>query len=301
MASQAQIASKQVHQLETLKQEYYRTLVLELFSFDDIARAEVAMHRLLNEHFYKQQAIIALHNSCITDFASKLQTVADKWRLLVEKMTFEQLNMPDFIERIKKGALYFHANLTELFSTLLTATKEVAVNNKVLAKRFETAYSELEQTVLAKRYLLEDMTAQAFSTAYYLRAKQEAVVASMSKDEQAQKKRRKKKEAEKKEPKQPTATISFQLYKEGKTIEQIAKERSLTTNTIMTHLGKFVAEGLLPITDILPQNKINVIKEAVQRITLANGMKPIKEACPDYITYGDIHFYISSTHNNNKK
>lgn len=301
MASQAQIANKQVHQLETLKQEYYRTLVLELFSFDDIARAEVAMHRLLNEHFYKQQAIIALHNSCITDFASKLQTVADKWRLLVEKMTFEQLNMPDFIERIKKGALYFHANLTELFSTLLTATKEVAVNNKVLAKRFETAYSELEQTVLAKRYLLEDMTAQAFSTAYYLRAKQEAVVASMGKDEQAQKKRRKKKEAEKKEPKQPTATISFQLYKEGKTIEQIAKERSLTTNTIMTHLGKFVAEGLLPITDILPQNKINVIKEAVQRITLANGMKPIKEACPDYITYGDIHFYISSTHNNNKK
>ena len=139
------------------------------------------------------------------------------------------------------------------------------------------------------------------STAYYLRAKQEAVVASMGKDEQAQKKRRKKKEAEKKEPKQPTATISFQLYKEGKTIEQIAKERSLTTNTIMTHLGKFVAEGLLPITDILPQNKINVIKEAVQRITLANGMKPIKEACPDYITYGDIHFYISSTHNNNKK
>ncbi|MDK7740725.1 hypothetical protein QP561_10870, partial [Veillonella nakazawae] len=104
--------------------------------------------------------------------------------------TFEQLNMPDFIERIKKGALYFHANLTELFSTLLTATKEVAVNNKVLAKRFETAYSELEQTVLAKRYLLEDMTAQAFSTAYYLRAKQEAVVASMGKDEQAQKKRR---------------------------------------------------------------------------------------------------------------
>ncbi len=295
MALQQRIAHEQVPLLDTLKEEYYRNLLLELFFFDDIAYAEVAMHRLLSEHFYKRQDVIVLHNSCISDFASKLQSVADKWRTLIERMTFSDLHTSRFIERIQRGAAYFYTQLTELFTSLLVATKDMQTGNKLLAKRFSTAYTDLEQAVLAKRFLLEDMMRQPFSTAGYLRAKQEAILASMSSEDDTRGKRKRKKDTAPKTTKIPTATITFQLYKEGKTIEQIAQERNLTIATIMKHLSRFVANGTLPMTNVLSQDKINIIKEAIQRITLANGKKPIKEVCPNTISYADILFYIEST------
>ena len=51
-------------------------------------------------------------------------------------MTTEQLHKEDFKERIKKGALYFHSELTEIFSRMIELTKEVQTNNKIGAKTF---------------------------------------------------------------------------------------------------------------------------------------------------------------------
>jgi hypothetical protein len=44
-------------------------------------------------------------------------------------------------------------------------------------------------------------------------------------------------------PKGETARVSLQLYKDGKTISQIAAERNLTYNTIEGHLSEFITTG----------------------------------------------------------
>ncbi|MBS1738858.1 MAG: AAA family ATPase, partial [Bacteroidetes bacterium] len=46
-----------------------------------------------------------------------------------------------------------------------------------------------------------------------------------------------------KETATPTAQISFNLFKEGKTIEQIAAERKMVVSTIERHLNKFLIDG----------------------------------------------------------
>ena len=86
----------------------------------------------------------------LTDLESRIIQVSMKWENLIKKMTTEQLHEEDFKERIKKGALYFHSELTEIFSRMIELTKEVQTNNKIGAKRFDNAYTELKQTYQAK-------------------------------------------------------------------------------------------------------------------------------------------------------
>jgi uncharacterized protein YpbB len=57
------------------------------------------------------------------------------------------------------------------------------------------------------------------------------------------KRQRKESVAEKAEKKIPSAHISLQLYKEGKDIHAIAKERSLAASTIEGHLTEFIVTG----------------------------------------------------------
>lgn len=70
----------------------------------------------------------------------------------------------------------------------------------------------------------------------------------------------------KKVPKTSTHDLTLELYKEGKSIEEIAMVRGLTPNTIEGHLSKFVAKGKLPVTDFLPAKDLEVILQKAEEI-----------------------------------
>ena len=55
-----------------------------------------------------------------------------------------------------------------------------------------------------------------------------------------------------------TQKLSLEMFKQGKTIEEIAKERSLTTSTIGGHLARFVASGEIDILKIISPEKLQV-------------------------------------------
>ncbi|MCK5401213.1 MAG: HRDC domain-containing protein, partial [Flavobacteriaceae bacterium] len=55
--------------------------------------------------------------------------------------------------------------------------------------------------------------------------------------------------------KEDTKKVSLKLYKNGKTIGEIAKERGLTKNTIEGHLASFITSGEIKITDLMPVEK----------------------------------------------
>ncbi len=60
-------------------------------------------------------------------------------------------------------------------------------------------------------------------------------------------------------PKVDTKKISFDLFKSGKSIEEIALERSLVPSTIESHLGHYVGTGDLQISTLMSQEKINEV------------------------------------------
>ncbi len=161
ISHQTEEAGKSISALPMLKEEYHRQLLIELFNFNEIKTYENALFKVLSEFFFKYTKINALHKMALTDLETRIINVSMKWENLIRKMTTDQLHQEDFKERIKKGALYFHSELTEIFSRMIELTKEVQSNNKIGNKRFDNAYTELKQTYQAKHDLLEDIIEDA--------------------------------------------------------------------------------------------------------------------------------------------
>ena len=97
----------------------------------------------------------------------------------------------------------------------------------------------------------------------------------------------------KKEIKPDTKTVSFNLFKEGKTIEEIAFERNINATTVEGHLAYFIELDELDISNLLSTNKINPIKLAIEKFG-RESTKTIKENLPDNISYGEIRMVLAS-------
>ncbi|MGG9963987.1 helix-turn-helix domain-containing protein [Ferruginibacter sp. SUN106] len=90
-----------------------------------------------------------------------------------------------------------------------------------------------------------------------------------------------------------TKTLSFNLYKEGKTIAEIAAERNLSVSTIEGHLVPFISEGEIELNDLVPVKKQQLILDAVA-IHGSLSHKTLIENLPDTITYGDIKMVLAA-------
>ncbi len=90
-----------------------------------------------------------------------------------------------------------------------------------------------------------------------------------------------------------TKTISFNLFKEGKTIVEIAAERKLTVGSIETHLIPFITDGEIEINDLLSIKKQQLILDAVAIHGAASHTAIFKHLPPDF-SYGEIKMVLAS-------
>ena len=294
ISHQTEEAEKSIAALPTLKAEYYRQLLLELFSFTDLKACEDALYRVLTEYFYKYPKIITLHKMAIIDLDERIMSISSKWKGIICNMTTVQLHEDDFLQRVKKGALYFHSQLTEIFSHLLDMTKGVQSNNKIAHKRFDNTYADLRQTYVVKHELLESIIEKGFSINGYLAAKQEAILNSLN-EKTGRNRKNKIEETAPKAPKISTSEVTFNLFKTGKSIEEIAKERSLTPATIQGHLIPYIQKGEIKLNEVIDEGKAKTILRKIQLAGKEASLKAIKILCPADITYTDILLIMKTT------
>jgi hypothetical protein len=99
------------------------------------------------------------------------------------------------------------------------------------------------------------------------------------------------------EAKKDTKKLSFDLFKGGKTIAEIAKERNLTPNTIEGHLAWFVGTGDIDVNELIPLPKQDLIKNAI-KIHGPSSHRVLIENLPKEISYGDIRMVLASAKTN---
>ena len=183
ISHQEEAAQRSIEQLPTLKDEYYRYLLMELFDFKDILYREEYLGRLINEFFYRSYTDIAeLHKRALEDYKQQVIAVADKWRAMMQQMTITTLHEEAFLERVKRSATYFEQTLNELLAKPLALVPDIKSQNKLAMKRLTENYGDLRQAWLSRRYLLQKLSEQTFTIAYYLRQKQHSLLDAM--DEQ---------------------------------------------------------------------------------------------------------------------
>ncbi len=82
--------------------------------------------------------------------------------------------------------------------------------------------------------------------------------------------------------------VTCQLYFEGKTIKEIAEERSLAMTTVEGHLFEGYQSGLkINIDDFIDKENEKLILEAIKKATTGK-LKEVKEALPENISYTEI-------------
>ncbi|WP_317236624.1 helix-turn-helix domain-containing protein [Parabacteroides sp. FAFU027] len=95
-----------------------------------------------------------------------------------------------------------------------------------------------------------------------------------------------------KAPKIDTKKVSFDLFKSGKSVEEIAQERTLTPNTIEGHLAHYISTGEIRIDELLDRNKAQQIIDQFHKLE-TTSMTPVKEALGDDVSYGEIRLVVA--------
>lgn len=93
-------------------------------------------------------------------------------------------------------------------------------------------------------------------------------------------------------PKIKTSQITYELYKQGKSIEEIAKERAFSIITIEKHLSDCVEQGQIKVNELVVQERIDEIENAATELDTAL-LKPVKEYLGDDFSYPEIRFVMS--------
>ncbi len=84
-----------------------------------------------------------------------------------------------------------------------------------------------------------------------------------------------------------TKRVSLDLFKEGKSIEEIAKERGFVGSTIETHLTHYIGSGEVEVTDFIDKTKVDTIMDyLVEKKPIS--INQTKEALGADISFGEI-------------
>ena len=89
-----------------------------------------------------------------------------------------------------------------------------------------------------------------------------------------------------------TKTVSFELYKSGKPVAEIAKERGFAIQTIEGHLAHYIRQGEINIEELISREKLIIIEPEVKKFD-GGSIAPIKEKLGSSISFGEIRLTIA--------
>lgn len=89
-----------------------------------------------------------------------------------------------------------------------------------------------------------------------------------------------------------TKKVSFEMFKSGKSIAEIAEERGFNAATIEGHLAHFISRGELDAKQVLSEEKLNKLIEYFKSAE-NQGLSLAKEKLGDEMSYGELKIGLS--------
>jgi uncharacterized protein YpbB len=261
--------------------------------------------RVVNEHLYKAQpqlleiiqAALSKVETEIVDVSLKFQ---QQYAMLMQQSGTSFANNDKLQERLRAAMTYFHTKLHEHLDPVILRTK-VVINNKQVATQYNNALDAFMLSYKLKVGIFSRLKDQDFSIRDYLTAKAKAVLDEVKVDsenekvERTAKKTAKKKEEKPKKEKIDTKEITYKMFCEGKSIADIAKERSVTKGTIENHLAHYVETGELKVDEVVSPQHQKIIRGIIRSFDKAYALSDVKNLLPNDYTYAEIKLVIADT------
>ena len=106
-------------------------------------------------------------------------------------------------------------------------------------------------------------------------------------------KREPKKRTKRDERGNTTYDVTLDMFRSGLSIDEIAESRELARNTIETHLVRFIPTGEIELTEIVPAEKIETIRDAIAKHSDGAAISPVKEFLGEDYSYGEIRAVLA--------
>ncbi len=284
--------------LPQMMYEYYFSLLNELFEFQLLKKDAEYLMRVVNEHLYSSapalleglQAVLPKMQTEVVEVSQKFQR---QYGAMMQQSGLSFARDEKLQERLKAAMGYFDTKLHELLDPVVARTK-VVINNKQVTKQYNNALDSFMLSYKLKVGILSRLKDKDFSIRDYLRAKAKAVLDEVEIDETEVKVKKKKvKEEKPKKEKVDTRGLTFKMFREGKTIKEIAAERSLTVGTVENHLALFVKSGDLKVDEVVSTQHQKIIRGIIKSFNKAYSLSDVKNLLPGDYTYAEIKLVIA--------
>ncbi len=210
--------------------------------------------------------------------SSELNIVANKFKAEIEYLA--QTSIGKLQERIPKAQMYFTNELVNnILLPLKTHTDELGKATKV--RMYLKDVNEILSAVYTLIFNLNDLRYGDWHFNQYLTniIKYNPLASGIpSKDTKADK--------------TPSADVTFEMFKEGNDIAQIALIRNIAASTVEGHLAQKVRTGHIKIAELVAKEKMPAILHAITT-TDGRALAPIKALLSDDYTFGEIRAVIN--------
>jgi len=287
--------------LKTDSREFLVAETLKAFDFENISR-QLYFHIRSYDKDEKKSAK-QKYKSWAQDLAAAVKEpkeVAEKFqvqlRRILENPNPDQLKI--LIKRIKAAKGYFEPILKDFSKKVLSHQMEVSKEKGV--KQYRNEIRDIELLFFKQLHAIYKAEALVKSTIEGVELQAEKMQQSdlyadrknVAKDYGLDKTGRKKLK-EKKPKKPPTREVTLQMFRDGKSITEIAKERSLAVSTIESHFVPLIKSGEVKVSELVDKMKIAAIVETVAKLDTGFA-GPIKAKLGDEYSWGEIRLVVAS-------
>ena len=98
---------------------------------------------------------------------------------------------------------------------------------------------------------------------------------------------------QKKEDKKPTKQITFELFKSGLSVKEVANERSLTSGTIESHLASYIPSGEIDILELIDIKRYKKLIKAIEETKFKN-LTELKEKVDKSFSFMELRMVLLS-------
>jgi len=270
--------------------QYLNTQVLGAFNFKELSTA-------LKEHIttYDKDTTKSAKQKYLgwaqeqLKSTLKLVEVSDKFQNQIKAII--RPDEEDYLirlkERLVKAIEYFMPKLKEKQEELELQIKKVKKEKGT--KKYLKELKELQRVFYGQTLVIQKSEAlcqAVLGNEEISKNTFESITESVKKPDAAEESKPETKTG-KKEPKIKSSLVTCGYYKQGKSVEEIAVERSLHVRTIEGHISECIEKGLLNLDEFVTPDKVHAITEAILELDTPL-LNPLKEHLGPDISYFEI-------------
>lgn len=259
----AGICEPQREVVSEMEKRFVVQCIDELFDFTQMRKQYEMLLRTLLDYFAVRYAKTLAEFRNLDIVFKSLIGVAQTFKQQYVRMLNEtggNVDNAELQERIRKGAKYF-ADQNGVFRTLLNATV-IQSDNKTAREQYNERMQTMKEEVRMKDSLLSYYAmGNAFSVGDYLKKKARFLLNGVEEQATPQRRATERKPKKEKVERVPTRQLTLEMYRSGKSVDDIARERGLVRSTIMSHLAQCVADGTVDVRDFVTEEHEKTLRD----------------------------------------